>query len=216
MRVRYQTIEFESLDIHIKSLWDLQEFFDDNSKAKNIGISESMWSLFGIIWDSEIILTNYIDSLDLNHKRVLEVGCGLGLASILLGCKDIDITATDYHPEVESFFRFNSKLNTQNLIPFFQQDWNEKNTRMGKFDVIIGSDLCYQKENAILLSQFISEHADDTCEVIIVDPGRRYMSFFINCMESLSFNHNFKLAPSKNKNINETYKGRIHQFRRKK
>ena len=52
MRVRYQTIEFQSVDIHIKTLRDSQEFSDPLGEANALGISSAQWSLFGVLWDS--------------------------------------------------------------------------------------------------------------------------------------------------------------------
>ena len=43
-------------------------------------------------------------------KRILEVGCGLGLASLVLNERSADISATDYHPEVETFLKINTEL----------------------------------------------------------------------------------------------------------
>jgi tRNA1(Val) A37 N6-methylase TrmN6 len=40
--------------------------------------------------------------LDYNEgKRILEIGCGIALSSILLNEKNADITVNDDHPEVE-------------------------------------------------------------------------------------------------------------------
>ena len=39
----------------------------------------------------------------LKIKRILEVGCGIGLSSLILNRLNADITATDYHPEAEKF-----------------------------------------------------------------------------------------------------------------
>ncbi|MCD8541365.1 MAG: hypothetical protein LRY22_01600 [Aliarcobacter cryaerophilus] len=45
------------------------------------------------------------------NKRILEVGCGIGLSSLILNRLNADITATDYHPEAEKFLDINTELN---------------------------------------------------------------------------------------------------------
>ena len=43
--------------------------------------------------------------------KILEVGCGIGLCSLVLQRRGADITASDYHPLAEEFLRFNAALN---------------------------------------------------------------------------------------------------------
>ena len=55
---------------------------------------------------------------EIEGVRVMEVGCGIGLASLVLNYRNADITSTDYHLEVESFLQENTKLNNGPEIPF--------------------------------------------------------------------------------------------------
>ena len=52
VRVRYQTIEFENLDVHVRSLRDNQQFSDPLGEAEALGISSAQWPLFGVVWPS--------------------------------------------------------------------------------------------------------------------------------------------------------------------
>lgn len=103
-RVKYQTIEFDNTDIHVRSLRDNQEFSDDDGIAEALGISSASWPLFGVLWDSGLVLAHQINTREFAGKRILEVGCGLALASLLLNHRKADITVTDYHPEVGAFW----------------------------------------------------------------------------------------------------------------
>lgn len=47
-RVRYQTLEFGQMDIHLRSLRNHQEFSDQLGEAESLGISSANWSLFGL------------------------------------------------------------------------------------------------------------------------------------------------------------------------
>ncbi|MDE8603082.1 hypothetical protein M3I01_009105 [Marinomonas sp. RSW2] len=42
--------------------------------------------------------------------KILEVGCGIELASLVLNHRLADITATDYHPEAGNFLNENTLL----------------------------------------------------------------------------------------------------------
>lgn len=103
LRFRYQTIEFGKTDIHVRTLRDRQQFSYAYDVASKLGISSANWSLFGIIWASEEILSHLMYDYEIKGNRILEVGCGIALASLVLNHRLADITATDYHPEVENF-----------------------------------------------------------------------------------------------------------------
>lgn len=172
LRLSYQTIEFGKIDIHLCTLRNKQEFHDPEGTAEALGISSATWPIFGILWPSSLVLAHFVSNYDIGTKRVLEIGCGTALSSLLLNKQHVDITATDYHPEVETFLNRNSLLNGDTVIPFERTGWADNNDSLGYFDLIIGSDLLYEDEHIELLSDFIQAHSNPTCEVIIVDPGR--------------------------------------------
>ncbi|AQT60103.1 methyltransferase [Cellvibrio sp. PSBB023] len=188
-RVRYQTLEFGTTDIHIRSLRDNQEFSDDDGTAADLGISSANWPLFGIIWPSGEVLADLMAAFDFKGKRILEVGCGIALASLILNHRRADITATDYHPGVEDFLNKNTQLNKDQLIPFVRTGWSDAISDLGLFDVIIGSDLLYESEHVELLAGFIHQHAAPECEVILIDPGRGHHAKFSKKMVSLGYSH---------------------------
>lgn len=192
LRVRYQTIEFGDTDIHVRTLRDLQQYQDNNSIAESLGISSANWSLFGVVWPSSLVLAHFLIDFALEGKRILEVGCGIGLVSLVLNHLLADITATDYHPEAESFLRRNVILNNGRDIPFVRADWTDVNNRLGEFDLIVGSDLLYEAGHAELLSTFIEQHSKPHCEVVLVDPGRANDAKFSKKMIALGYSHSKK------------------------
>jgi predicted nicotinamide N-methyase len=189
IRLRYQTVEFGEIDIHVRTLRDNQQYEDKNQVAEKLGISSAAWPLFGILWPSSLELAKYISSLDLANKRILEVGCGIGLCSLLLNHMHADITATDIHPCAQEFLGVNTVLNNDRVIPFERLDWNSANSTLGRFDLIIGSDLLYESNHPVLLSNFIDNHANKSCEVIIIDPGRGQQGKFIKIMLTMGYSH---------------------------
>jgi len=189
LRFRYQTIEFGGIDIHLRSLRDNQEFSDDHSEAANLGISSASWPLFGILWASGQVLAEHMKDFDIAGKRILEVGCGIALASHLLNNRHANITATDYHPEAGKFLAENVKLNHSDQIPYVRTGWADAKSTLGEFDVIIGSDLLYESEQIELLAYFLQQHAAAKCEIILVDPGRGHHAKFSKKMVALGFTH---------------------------
>jgi len=213
LRFRYQTIELGDTDIHLRTLRDKQQYSDNDGIAEALGITSSNWPIFGIVWDSSKVLAHLMLDYKIEGKRILEVGCGMALSSHMLNGRNADITATDYHPEVEGFLAKNIKLNDGKNIPYICADWSDKDSGLGKFDVIIGSDILYERDHIDLLSRFIDQHTQQQCEVIIVDPGRAQHARFSKKMISLGYSHS-QSKPENTEYLTQPFKGQILRYRR--
>jgi len=213
IRVRYQTIEFDKTDIHLRTLRDKQQYFDKNNLAKNLGISSATWPIFGVVWPSSIVLANYMLEYDFANKRILEIGCGIGLVSLLLNNKHADISATDIHPEAGDFLIQNTQLNKGEVIPFERASWNEHDTDLGEFDLVIGSDLLYEKESINSLASFIDSHTKIDSNVVIVDPGRGNHAAFSKRMVTLGYTHHQE-KPGDTSYLEKPYNGQVLQYKR--
>lgn len=212
-RLSYQTVEFGKIDIHLCTLRDKQEFYDPEGIAEKLGIGSAIWPLFGIIWPSSLVLAHFINDYEIDSKRILEVGCGMALSSLLLNKQGADITATDYHPEVNKFLQRNALLNEDKPIAFERSDWATKNDTLGLYDLIIGSDLLYEDDHIELLANFIEAHAKPTCEVIIVDPGRGRKNKLSSRMIEFGFTSS-QQKPSHTDYLDQEFKGHILKFER--
>lgn len=192
---------------------DTQQYLDIDGRADALGISSANWSLFGVVWDSSQVLAHLMADYEIGNKRILEVGCGIALSSLLLSLRGADITATDYHPEAELFLQENVALNGDRKIPFLRTRWESGASRLGKFDLIIGSDLLYEINHFRVLSEFIRLHTMPDCEVIIVDPGRKQHARFSKRMVSLGFSHK-QNAPADDDFLDKPFPGQILKYRR--
>ncbi len=169
----------------IKSLKDRNQFSDPNGTAEAIGISSAMWPISGMLWPSGIVLAEIISKLPLENLRILEVGCGIGLASMVAASKGADITACDYHPITPALLEDNTVINNLPTINYFHGDWRKPITNKGVFDLIIGSDLLYDRGHFEDLATFISCHLSPNGQMVLIDPKRRSANKFIKVMEKL-------------------------------
>ena len=214
IRVRYTTVEVGNIDIHIRMLRDLLQFRDNDGIAISLGISSAAWPMFGVIWPSGMILANLMLDYNVKEKRVLEVGCGIALASLVLNERLADITATDHHPETEGFLVYNASLNNGKTIPFVKTGWADSGIdELGTFDLIIGSDLLYEEQNVELLATFINQHSRRQCEVLMVDPGRGLHAKFSKKMVGLGYSHSQE-KPNNTDYLNDKFKGWILNYTR--
>ncbi len=213
LRLSYQTIEFGGIDIHLCTLRNIQEFDDPAGLAESLGISSAAWPIFGVVWPSSLVLAHFILDYDTGAKRILEVGCGIALSSLLLNKQRADITATDYHPETQKFLQRNALLNNGEAIAFEQADWASTKDKLGLFDIIIGSDLLYEDGHIELLAGFIESHAKPACEVILVDPGRGRKNKISARMVDFGFTSS-QQKPIHTDYLDQPFKGHILKFTR--
>jgi predicted nicotinamide N-methyase len=167
-----RTLRLGDHDYRIRSLTDLQQFADPDHHAQRLGISSAQWSLFGHVWPSGRLLAEAMATHDIAGKRILELGCGLGLASLVLHQRGADVVASDYHPLAETFLAYNAALNGLPAVAYRTLRWDTPNETLGRFDLIIGSDVLYERDHAERLSALLPRHANPASEVLITDPGR--------------------------------------------
>lgn len=165
-------------DYDIRALTDRQQYADTDGSAERAGISSAAWPLFGVVWPAGLALAEEMSTYAVSGKHILEVGCGLGLSSLVLARRGADITACDRHPLAEGFLRHNTDLNGLPPIPYRSAAWEGPNAGLGRFDLILGSDLLYERDHPALLCGFIAHHANPVSEVLLADPGRGYCAQF--------------------------------------
>ena len=182
-----RTLRLGDHEYRIRSLVDLQQFADPDHNARRLGISSAQWSLFGHVWPAGRLLAEAVATREVAGKRILELGCGLGLASLVLQRRGADIVASDYHPLAETFLAYNSALNELPAVPYRTLRWGAANSSLGHFDLIIGSDILYERDHAERISGLVRDHANPVSEVLITDPGRGNSAPFTRALASQGF-----------------------------
>ncbi len=213
-QIKFETITIGTQAFEIRSLKDRQQYADPHQRAHKAGISAASWSLFGVLWPSGIMLADIMDTYPLAGLRVLEVGCGLGLASLVAHHHGANITASDYHPLAEQFMAQNIKLNKFDPLKFKCINWKTIDKELGKFDLIIGSDVLYEPDHPVMLARFIERHVAENGTVIIVDPGRRQRIEFSKRM----IDNGYSLIPhipNPQLAAEQEFKGKVLVYQRK-
>jgi len=85
---------------------------------------------------------------------------------------------------------------------------------LGEFDLIIGSDLLYERSHVIPLAAFIDQHAKRECEVILIDPGRGHHANFSKRMIKLGYSHS-QTRTASGEADDALPRGRVLNYRRK-
>jgi predicted nicotinamide N-methyase len=210
--VKLEIITGTGADLTLRSLLDRVQYHDPDGHAELAGISPASWPLFGLLWPSGQVLAGVMASYAIGGKRVLELGCGLGLASLVVHRRGGDITASDCHPLAPLFLSENLELNGLPAMKYSAAHWSRANPLLGRFDVIIGSDVLYDRDQPEALSQFIDRHSEPEVEVLIVDPGRGNQASFSSKMGQLGYSHQSTQVPCLPDGV--PFRGRLHRYLR--
>lgn len=186
-KVETNTQRIGSLDYQLRSLTDRQQYSDPDGEAERAGVAAASWPMFGVLWPAGIALAEAMSVIPIAGRRILEVGCGLGLASIVLKRRGADITASDHHPLAQEFMRYNTDLNGLPPIPFCRASWSGPDTGIGRFDLLIGADVLYEHDHPRMLAAFLERHANPTAQFVMADAGRGHCGRFNALMQAQGY-----------------------------
>ena len=136
------------------------------------------------IWPSAIVLARRLSTQDLDGKDTIELGCGVGLATVVALNGGADVLATDYYEAALDFTRHNARENTGREPRTALLDWKTPNVgRFGTFDLVFAADVLYEEGSARALATLVPALLRPGGEALVVDPGRRYEPLFRELME---------------------------------
>ncbi len=183
------------LDFTIESLASLDETIDDLfaqlEREGNPELLESLCPYFGVVWPAARALSEVLvekGSERLAGRRLLEVGCGLALPSLVAARLGAGVVATDCHPDIPRFLE--SNLNANGLVgclDYREGDWRQPNVELGSFDWVVGSDILYERQHPEPVAQMLSNRLAPGGTVILADPGRPYVQPFADEMKRLGY-----------------------------
>jgi len=136
------------------------------------------------VWPSSTILAAHLVSLAESGRprrggKGLELGCGVGVVTIAAMMAGYRMTATDYYTDALAFTRANAFRNTGRSPETHMLDWRSVPSDVGGFDIILASDVLYEKEYARLLPGIFKRALAPGGMVILADPGRIGVPEFI-------------------------------------
>jgi predicted nicotinamide N-methyase len=129
------------------------------------------------LWPSGLALARHVATLELGGRRVLELGCGLGLPSLAAALQGAHVLATDWADAATDLLRRNAERNVLSLR-VARVRWSEPEPllRAAPWDLVLGADLLYEARNAEQLAKLLPQLGGD---VLLAEPGRPYAKDFL-------------------------------------
>ena len=137
------------------------------------------------LWASGVALAHDLSLRSLRGKKTLELGCGLGLPSIAAARSGGRVLATDWSPDAVLAAGANAERNGVQ-IETLVCSWAEPQAivERGPWDLVLASDVLYERRNANLLLRLLPQLVDARGLVLIADPQRAAAGRFLERVES--------------------------------
>ena len=173
------TFTFEALE-------DLDREIDqkDQSSIDHNLSDDQNYPLFGVIWPAARSLAQFISQINLKNRRILEIGCGLGLPSFVASKMGAEVTAMDIHPDVETMMGRNMTRNNIDSIRYQRASFLDEHTNLGIFDLVIASDIIYSGRELPKVCRFIKRHMSPKGCFILGDPQRYSLPTFLQALDT--------------------------------
>ena len=125
------------------------------------------------VWPSSIALARAVSARTLGGRRVLELGCGLGLPSVVAALGGARVLATDWSAEAVRAAARNAEVNGTALATG-RVAWDEPGPLLdgAPWDLVLASDVLYEQRMVDALLALLPRLVDARGEVWLADPGR--------------------------------------------
>lgn len=111
-------------------------------------------------------------------RRVLDLGCGVGLAGVAAARRGARVTFADVDPHALEFARFNAEHNGADQPEILRLDWFTQTAPPG-FDLVLLADVAYEKMHYEPLLRHIERCVAPGGRALLGDPFREAASGFL-------------------------------------
>jgi predicted nicotinamide N-methyase len=141
------------------------------------------------LWPSALALARHLSERNLHGERAIELGCGVGLATVAALDRGTEVLATDYYGAALDFTRHNARENVGHEPETRVLDWREPlpESLCGAFDLVFAADVLYEERNARDIARLLPALLAPGGEAVFADPGRRYEPLFRELMGGAGF-----------------------------
>ncbi|MFL5782426.1 MAG: class I SAM-dependent methyltransferase [Thermoleophilaceae bacterium] len=133
------------------------------------------WS---VLWRSGVALAREVVGAELAGRRVVELGCGLGLPSLAAARAGARVLATDLEPEALELVELGAAENGVE-VDTACVDWRSPGALVarGPFDLVLAADVLYERPAAGALLALLPRLGGDAW---LADPGRPAAEAFLD------------------------------------
>jgi ETFB lysine methyltransferase len=134
------------------------------------------------LWPSAVVLADRIAHEPGHGLTLLELGCGLGLVSLVALRAGYRVTATDYYDDALAFTRANAWRIVGCEPTTRAVDWRAPPPDLGRHDRVVAADVLYERPYAAFVAHALALTLAEGGVAIVADPGRvAFRAFLDEC-----------------------------------
>jgi predicted nicotinamide N-methyase len=132
------------------------------------------------LWPASLALGQWLGEHRerLAGRRVLDLGCGLGLTALVAASLGGRVLGLDYEPAALRFAKANAGENAVAGADFACMDWRVPALRAGAADLVIAGDVMYEKRFAAPVADFLDHALARDGLAWVAEPNRSVYGHF--------------------------------------
>ena len=167
-------VAMEGRDLRLLAPRDTEALLDEEAFEH-----EEFLPYWAELWPSAVALARLLARRPLTGRRVLELGCGLGLPAIVAALCGGRVLATDWSPESVAMTARNAARNDAPVETAVFR-WDAAPETLGPpWPLVLASDVLYEPRNVGLLLALLPRVTAPSGEVWLSDPGRAPAARFL-------------------------------------
>jgi len=182
-----ERVRVAGLDIEVVRPRSAEDLIDEDEYAR-----DERLPYWAEVWPSGRVLAEWLAGQDLTGLRVVELGAGLALPSLVALRAGARILATDWYPDALAFARANARGAGLGDLPTLEVDWGappEALHAAGPFDLVLGADVLYENRHGPQLAPLVASLVAPGGRIVIADPRRPAAGDFLAEMRETGWLH---------------------------
>ncbi|MDG1819916.1 MAG: methyltransferase domain-containing protein [Porticoccaceae bacterium] len=166
----------QPLDKHLISFMGINALRSSHPGVRQLKRQQQGHSAHGNkVWRSSFVLMDYLSSWEIPERaKVLDIGCGWGLAGIYLAKNyQAQVTGLDIDEKVQPYLNLQAEIN-HCFIEFTARSFQSlQKSELANYHTLMGTDICFWDEMTSPLFDLIAlARSAGTEQILIADPGR--------------------------------------------
>ena len=166
MTLSSETLRVGAVELTIDRPAEPETLLDEEAFAE-----DEFMPYWAELWPAGLALAHALPD-DLAGLRVVELGCGLGVPSLVAAVRGAEVTAVDWAADAVALLRENAARNALHL-DVVHADWRGFD---GRFDLALAADVLYEERNVDPLVDLLSRIAPRS---LVGLAGRPYEQGFL-------------------------------------
>jgi predicted nicotinamide N-methyase len=192
------------------------ELLDSPEVARRFEQTEYM-PYWAQLWPASLLLAEAVaewPSAGDAPPRVLEIGCGLGLVSLIVSHLGYRVLATDQDADALAFLAESARRNSLPVPETRLLDWQKDDLNL-TFDRIVAADVLYETRHLRPVAELVHDSLETGGYALVVDPNRITADEFDTVARHCGLTVQLRTVETVNPTDGKPIRGRMFHLQRK-